>query len=131
MKREHIGNIIAIVFALIILAAAWITSSPFFWPTLGAVIVAPVIAVLITRWIQQFRDERFTANYNRSSRNAFIFLIFTIPSTISIHALGILTVELILALVFVVWAISIVIFYVSAIYYYKKQRGYNYEQNGS
>ena len=121
LKREHIGNIIAIVFTLIIFVVAWVTSSPFFWPTLGAVIIAPVIAVLITRHIQQFRDERFTANYNRSSRNAFIFLIFMIPSTISIYALGILTMELSLALVFIVWAISLVIFYVSAIYYYKKQ----------
>ena len=121
LKREHFMNIIAIAFALIVLAAAWITSSPVFWPMLSGVIIGPVVAVLLTRWIKKFQDERFKANYNRASRNAFVFLIFAIPSIPTFHVLAVFPIGLILGLIFLVWAISIVIFYVSAIYYYKKQ----------
>jgi len=121
LKREHFANVIIIAVALAVLIVLWITSSPAFWASLSGAIVGPIIAVLATRWIKQFQDERFKQNYNRSSRNAFIFLIFAIPAIPTIHAIAVLPLGLILGLIFLVWAISLLIFYVSAIYYYKKQ----------
>lgn len=119
LKREHIGNLIAVSAAVLILAAAWITSSPGFWPAVIGGISGPIGAVLIMRWMNKFQDERFTHVYNKSSRNAFVFLVFALPYLGAILALQSIAVEAV-GLILLVWIMSIVIAYISGIYYYKQ-----------
>jgi hypothetical protein len=54
MKREHFANLIAILVALSILAAAWITSYPGFWSAIFGTIVGSVFAVIFVRWLKQY-----------------------------------------------------------------------------
>ena len=120
MKREHIGNFIAILVAAVILIAAWMTSTPGFWGGLVGAIVGPVVAVLFVRWMKKFQDERFSHIYLQSTRNAFVFLLFAIPYSFVILGMQLVPIESLGALIMIVWGISLVIVYLSGIYYYKK-----------
>jgi hypothetical protein len=120
MKREHIGNFVAIVVALAILLAAWIVNSPGFWGGLFGMIVGPIFAVLFIKWMKKFQDERFSQIYLLSTRNSFVFLLFALPFSVSFLAINLITAEFLAALIMIVWGIALAIAYASGIYYYKK-----------
>ncbi|UCE10551.1 MAG: hypothetical protein JSW61_01095 [Candidatus Thorarchaeota archaeon] len=119
MKRDHVASLVVLVSAAAILIAAWITSSPGFWPAVLSGCTAPVIAVLFTRWMRQFQDERFTQIYNLAARNAFVFLLFALPYIGAILAIQSVAVEAV-GMILLVWFISLAIAYTSGYYYYKK-----------
>ncbi len=119
MKREHIGNFIAILVAASILIAAWMTSSPGFWSGVFGAIMGPVGAVLLIRWMKKFQDERLTQIHAQASRNGFIFLILALPYIGAILAIQSVAVEAIGPILFV-WAVSVAIVYISGVYYYRQ-----------
>ena len=119
MKREHIGNFIAILVAASILIAAWMTSSPGFWPGVFGAIMGPVGAILLIRWMKNFQDERLTQIYVQASRNGFVFLILALPYIGAILAIQSVAFEAVV-LIFFVWAVSVAIVYISGVYYYRQ-----------
>ncbi len=78
-----------------------------------------VFAVLLMKWMKQYQDERFTQIYNLASRNALVFLIFALPYLGVILTLQSIAIEAV-GMILIVWALSIIVFYASGFYYYKK-----------
>ncbi len=119
MKRETIASAIAVIVALGILVSFWLVSGNFPWPGIIGGMFGPVFAVLLVRWMRPYQDERFTHIYNLASRNALVFLIFALPYLGAILAIQSVALEAVGPL-FLVWAFSLAIFYVSSYYYYKR-----------
>jgi uncharacterized membrane protein len=119
MNRENVASLVAVVAAVSILIAAWLISGDVPWHAIIAGILGPVFAVLFMKWMKQYQDERFTQIYNLASRNALVFLIFALPYLGAILALQTIAAEAV-GPILIVWVLSIIMFYASGFYYYKK-----------
>jgi len=119
MKRETIGSLIALIVALVILVSFWLVSGTIPWGGIIGGMVGPIFAVLLMRWMKQYQDERFTHIFNLASRNALVFLIFALPYLGAILVIQSIASEAVAPLI-LVWAISLLIFYSSTYFYYKR-----------
>ena len=119
MKREHIASGVILVSALAILVAFWLTSGAIPWSGIIGGMFGPIFAVLLVRWAKPYQDERFNQIYNLASRNALVFLIFALPYLGAILAIQSVALEAVGPL-FLVWALSLGIFYVSTYVYYRR-----------
>ena len=119
MKSETIASVIALIAALAILVSFWLVSGDIPWSGIIGGTFGPIFAVLLVRWMKQYQDERFTHIYNLASRNALVFLIFALPFLGAILAIQYIALEAIGPL-FLVWALSLAIFYASSYIYYKR-----------
>lgn len=127
MKRENIAGYIAGIVVIAILVALTLTFGTSMWPVIIAGIVGPIFAVLLIKWMKgqyqdgrlQYQDERFDQLYNRASRNALVFLIFFMPILGAILLIQSVALEVVVSLFFL-WGLSIVVFYGSVFYYYRR-----------
>ena len=119
MKRETVATSIALIVALAILVSFWLESGTIPWPGIIGGMFGPIFAVLLVRWMRQYQDERFTHIYDLASRNALVFLIFALPFLAAILAIQSIALEAVGPL-FLVWVLSLAVFYVSSFYYYKR-----------
>jgi drug/metabolite transporter (DMT)-like permease len=122
--REKI--IIGLVFAagffgaLIVLWAAFpdLTESQHFAGISGA-LGGMIGGILGVTYVRRLHDERFVQLENRAAKNAFSLLILGLP--ISVAFIGLMqSIELAMGIVLGIWAISLGIFYLSLLYYYRK-----------
>lgn len=127
MKRENIAGYIAGVVVVAILVAFWLASGTSKWLVVIAGIIGPIFSVLLIKWMKgqyqdgrlQYQDERFDQLYNRASRNALVFLIFFMPILGAILLIQPIALEAVASL-FLLWGLSIVVFYGSVFYYYRR-----------
>lgn len=127
MKRENIAGYTAGVVVIAFLVAFWLASGTSKWLVVIAGIIGPIFSVLLIKWMKgqyqdgrlQYQDERFDQLYNRASRNALVFLIFFMPILGAILLIQPIALEAVASL-FLLWGLSIVVFYGSVFYYYRR-----------
>jgi len=125
-KHENIASLAAIVIFVVILVVYWLVSGRILWPIIVGML-GPLLALLLAKWMKgqyqdgklRYQDERFTQLYNLASRNALVFLIFILPILCAILFIQSIGLEVVASLI-LVWALSIVVFYASLLYYYRR-----------
>ncbi|MHA1480506.1 MAG: hypothetical protein ACTSQZ_03680 [Candidatus Thorarchaeota archaeon] len=119
MNRNQIANVVALIVAAIILAAAWIISPSGILSGIFSASLAVIFTLLIVKAIEKYQDERFTQILNLSARNGFVFLLFALPWTGALIAINLLAFDA-LAAVLSLWVSSIAVMYGSGAYYFRK-----------
>ncbi len=77
--------------------------------------------VLGATYMQRFQDERFSQIMNQAARNVFVYLIILLPlSSVYVIQAGVISLEIVLALIFIPWMSALGIFFLSLVYYYRK-----------
>jgi hypothetical protein len=120
MERDNIAKIVGLLVAAIIVVAAWIIQPVGLW---GVVLVTIPITVIGTLLVMSFmtklEDERFAHIRDISARNSFVSLLLILPWLGALIALGVLVLDAVGVCV-IVWILSIAIWYLSGMYYYRK-----------
>jgi len=119
LNRNQIANVVALIVAAIILAAAWIISPSGILSGIFSASLAVIFTLLIVKAIEKYQDERFTQILNLSARNGFVFLLFALPWTGALIAINLLAFDA-LAAVLSLWVSSIAVMYGSGAYYFRK-----------
>ncbi|MHA2380382.1 MAG: hypothetical protein ACXADO_05980 [Candidatus Thorarchaeota archaeon] len=120
MKRVVTAGLSVVIVLLIIFAIAWILDLSIVSGFIGA-FGGMVGGVLGGTYTQRYQDERFGQIMNKSAGIVFVFLIVTLPlAAAAIVSLETFTLALAAGLIFAVWMTSIVIFYLSLLYHYRK-----------
>lgn len=120
MNRSILAALSAVVIVMIVFVIMWILDLSSLSSIFGA-IGGIVGGVLGATYLQRLKDERFTHIMNLAARNAFVFLMFALPlgSVVLVLAEEI-TLQITAVLIFVPWMSSLVILYLSLLYYYRR-----------
>lgn len=77
--------------------------------------------VLGATYMQRFQDERFTQIMNQAARNVFVYLMILLPmSSVALILVEEFTAQIVAGLILVPWMSSLVIYFLSLFYYYRK-----------
>lgn len=120
MKRSIMTVLSAVVVVAIVFAIIWIfglTSISSYMGAIGGI----VGGVLGATYMQRFHDERFTQIMNLAARNVFVYLMILLPmSSVVLLRVETFTLQIVAGLIIIPWISSIVIYFLSLLYYYRK-----------
>jgi len=120
MNRSILAALSAVVIVMIVFLVMWILDLSTLSSYTGS-IGGMVGGVLGATYLQRFKDERFTQLMNLAARNAFVYLIILLPmSSVVLIRFEEITLQIAAGLIFVPWMSSLVIYFLSLFYYYRK-----------
>lgn len=120
MNRRMMAALSAVAIVSIVFVIMWILDLPSMSSAFGAV-GGMVGGVLGVTYMRRFYDERFTQIMNLAAKNAFVFLLISLPWSYIFFTRGEeVTLQIAAGMVFVPWMLSLIILYVSLFYYYRK-----------
>ena len=120
MNRAILAALSAVAVVMIVFVVIWIlglsTISSYFGAFGGM-----VGGVLGATYLRRFQDERFSQIMNQAARNVFIYLMILLPmSTLVLLRENEITKEIVAGIILIPWMSSLVIFWLSLIYYYRR-----------
>ncbi len=119
-KRSILAGLSAVILVLIVFIITWvldITSLSGYMGAFGGM----VGGVLGATYMQKFNDERFSQIVKGSTSTAYWFVIIALPlSWIVIILAETITIQLVVGLTFTIWMASIIIYYLTLFYRYKR-----------
>lgn len=120
MKRNMITVLSALVIVVIVFAVIWIFGLTTMSSYTGA-IGGMIGGVLGTMYMRRFQDERFRQIMNLAARNVFVYLIIMLPmSSVVLLHFETFTAQMVAGLVLIPWMSSLVIYFLSLFYYYRR-----------
>lgn len=120
MNRSIMAALSAVATVMIVFVIIWILGLTTLSSYMGA-IGGIVGGVLGATYLQRFKDERFSHIMNLAARNAFVYLMILLPmSSVVFILFEEITLQIAAGLIFVPWMSSLVIFWLSLFYYYRK-----------
>jgi uncharacterized membrane protein len=121
MKRSLIAVLSAVAVVMIVFVVIWILDLTTLSSYMGS-IGGMVGGVLGATYLRRFHDERFTQIMNLAARNAFVFLAIILPvSSIVLIRIEEITLQIAAGLIFLPWISSLVILWLSLLYYYYRK----------
>ena len=120
MNRSLMAALSAVAIVMIVFVIMWILDLSTLSSYMGS-IGGMVGGVLGATYLRRFQDERFIQIMNRAARNVFVYLMILLPmcSIVPIW-LEEITLQIAVLLIFVPWMSSLVIYFLSLFYYYRK-----------
>ncbi|TET07511.1 MAG: hypothetical protein E3J86_12920 [Candidatus Thorarchaeota archaeon] len=120
MNRSILAALSAVVIVAIVFVIIWVLGLTSLSSYMGA-IGGMVGGVLGATYLQRFQDERFSQLMNLAARNVFVYLMILLPlSIVFLFQIGEITLQIATGLIFVPWMSSLVIYFLSLLYYYRK-----------
>jgi len=120
MKRGILAALSAVAMIMIVFAILWILDLSTLSSYFGA-IGGMVGGVLGSTYLRRFQDERFSQIMNQAARNVFIYLMILLPmSSVVLLWFDEITHQIAAGLIFLPWMSSLVIFWLSLFYYYRR-----------
>ena len=120
MNRNIITALSAVVMVMIVFAIFW-ALDVLSLSSIFSGVSAAIGALIILFYMRRFHDERFTQIMILAARNAFVFYILTLPmSSVVLVVVEEITLQIAAGLVLVPWMSSLIICYLSLVYYYRK-----------
>ena len=119
MNRGLLTVLSAVATVMIVFVAIWLLGLTTLSSYVGAV-GGMVGGVLGAMYLQRFKDERFSQIMNQAARNVFIYLMMLLPmSSVVLIWFDEMTLQIAAGLIFIPWMSSLVIFFLSLLYYYR------------
>ncbi|NHI88969.1 MAG: hypothetical protein EAX87_05550 [Candidatus Thorarchaeota archaeon] len=120
MKRSVMTVLSALVTVASVFVIIWILGLKTLSSYTGA-IGGMVGGVLGATYLKRFQDERFTQIMNLAARNVFVYLIVLLPmSSVVLLRVETFTVQIVAGLIILPWISSLVIYFLSLFYYYRR-----------
>ncbi len=120
MNRSILAGLSAVILVLIVFIITWILDISSLSGYMGA-FGGMVGGVLGATYMQKFNDERFSRIMKGSASNAYWFVITALPlSWIVLVQAETITIPLVVGLTFAIWMASIIIYYITLFYRYKR-----------
>jgi len=120
MNRGILAALSAVAMVMIVFVTLWILNLTTLSSYMGA-IGGMVGGVLGATYLHRFQDERFSQIMNRAARNVFIYLMILLPmSSVVLLWFDEITHQIAAGMIMIPWISSLVIFWLSLFYYYRR-----------
>ena len=120
MNRSILSALSAVVIVMVVFVVMWILDLSSLSSFVGA-LGGMVGGVLGATYMQRFQDERFTQIMNSAARNVFLYLMILLPmSSFVLIMFEEITLQIAAGLIFIPWMSSLVIYFLSLYYYYRR-----------
>ena len=120
MNRGLLTALSAVAMVMIVSVVIWLLGLTTLSSYVGS-IGGMVGGVLGATYLQRFKDERFSQIMNQAARNVFIYLMMLLPmSSVVLIWFDEMTLQIAAGLIFIPWMSSLVIFFLSLLYYYRR-----------
>jgi hypothetical protein len=120
MRRSLVTVLSSLAIVVIVFAMIWILGLATLSSYTGA-IGGMVGGVLGTMYLRRFQDERFRQIMNLAARNVFVYLMVLLPlSNVVILDVDTFTAQMVAGLILIPWMSSLVLYFLSLFYYYRK-----------
>ena len=120
VNRSIISSLSAIAMVMIVIAVLWALDLASLSNIFSGV-SAGVGAMVLVIYMRRFYDERFSQIMILAARNAFVFYLFTLPmSSIMLVVVEEITLQIAAGVVLMPWILSLIVWYLSLFYYYRK-----------
>jgi uncharacterized membrane protein len=120
MNRGLLTALSAIATVMIVFVVIWLLGLTTLSSYVGS-IGGMVGGVLGATYLQRFKDERFSQIMNQAARNVFIYLMMLLPmSSVVLIWFEDMTPQIVAGVIFIPWMSSLVIFFLSIFYYYRR-----------
>lgn len=120
MNRSILVVLSAVATVVIVFATIWFLNLTTLSSYMGA-IGGMVGGVLGSMYLRRFQDERFSLIMNKAARNVFIYLMVLLPmSSVTLIWFDDITQQIAAGLIMIPWISSLLIFWLSLLYYYRR-----------
>lgn len=120
MNRSLMAALSAVATIMIVFVIIWILGLTTLSSYMGS-IGGMIGGVLGATYMQRFQDERFSQIMNQAARNVFVYLMILLPmGSVVFIWFEEITLQIAAGLIFIPWMSSLVIFFLSLLYYYRK-----------
>ena len=120
MNRSLMASLCTVATVMIVFAIIWVLGLTTLSSYTGA-IGGMVGGVLGTMYLRRFQDERFRQIMNLAARNVFVYLMVLLPlSSVVLLRAETFTAQMVAGLILIPWMSSLVLYFLSLFYYYRK-----------